>query len=411
MKSRIIPFSAFGSVNAVPSKSYAHRFIILSALSKGRTFIENVGSSEDVRATISCVASLGAKVNYDGLNVEIFGIEEPTSASLDFGESGSTMRFIIPMVSALGVNAQYTGHGKLLFRPNEILFDILEKNGVVVKDNKIQGKLFSGNFEIDSSVSSQYISGLIMALSYINGESVIYLKGRTVSKDYINITLDSISQFGVKYQTGESYIKIFGGTLNSPSNLKVEGDWSNVAFPLALGALTGRVTVCGVNLDSVQGDRVILNLFEKAGIKLSQTKNSVTAEKSRIIPIEADLRGCPDLAPIISTVLAYANGTSVLRGVEGLKIKESDRLSAIIDNLTKAKIEAFYDGSALYIKGGKPKANLFEGYNDHRMVMSSCVMASGVNGESEVSDCQAVKKSYPNFFKDFKILGGNHVDI
>lgn len=406
----IKPFLAQGIVDAVPSKSYAHRAIILSALTKGKTTIKNIGNSVDVLVTLDCVSKLGAKVNLIDGGVEIYGIENPPKETfLDFKESGSSMRFFIPVALSLGVKTTFTGSGKLLTRPNDALYFTLSKKGAIIDGQTLSGKLESGVYEIDSTVSSQYVSGLLMALSILDGESEIRLIGQTVSKDYINITLEFLDKFGVKYQLKENSIFILGGRNNSvPKEIVVEGDWSSAAFPLALGALGDKVTIKGLNINSVQGDKKIIEILKGIGAKLDIKGDGITVCRGDVKGVKVDMCDIPDMAPALASILANAKGKSELINVDRLKIKESDRLSAIINNLRAVGVEVNYDNNTLYIDGGSVSGGTLLGYNDHRMVMSGCVLASVAQKNCIITDVHAVSKSYPQFFSDYIKLGGNY---
>ncbi len=408
MNYQISPFIARGIIDSVPSKSYAHRAIILSALSKGWTKINNIGSSDDVKVTLACVQKLGATVKEFEGGVEILGIENlPNEVSLDFGESGSTMRFLIPLCLALGVKTNFTGRGKLLSRPNDALYNTLTKMGAKIDGQTLTNKLKAGVYEIDATVSSQYISGLLMSLPYLEGTSEIRLLGQTVSKDYITMTLELLRLFKVQYEIKDNSIFVGGGYV-SPKELTVEGDWSSAAFPLALGAIGGEVTVKGLNINSSQGDKQIVEILKNLGAKVSVSKGEITLKKGELTGAIIDVANIPDVAPCLSTVLAFADGKSVLKNVDRLKIKESDRLSAIIQNLTVAGIKTEYVDNTLIIYGGSVLGGTYGGFNDHRMVMSACVLASMADKSSTVTDVNAVAKSYPEFFDDFLKLGGNY---
>lgn len=410
---KISPFKPNGSVMAVPSKSYAHRLIILSALCKGQTLIKNVGESLDVQVTLDCVKKLGAKVQLSGGDALITGIEKlPQSVDLDFGESGSSMRFMLPLVCALGVDTSFTGRGKLLSRPNDALYEVLIKHGAKVETQRIYGKLTNGNYKINSTVSSQYISGLLMALPLLKGKSQIELVGDVVSKDYILITLEILKLFGINYQIQDNKLTLIDSEYISPKSCVVEGDWSSGAFPLSFGALGGSVSVAGLNPNSTQGDKRILDVLRQVGAQVVINGNIITVKNKNIRPVDVDITSIPDLAPVIASVVSFADGISVLRGVDRLRIKESDRLSAIMQNLSEANVETRYENDTLYVYGGVVKSGAFKGFNDHRMVMSACVLSSAVQGDCSVTDVEAVKKSYPNFFEDYLTIGGSYsVDI
>ncbi len=408
MNVKINPFCASGQIMIPPSKSHVHRLLICSALSKGKTVVKNVGSSDDVLRTIDCLKSLGANIVLDGSDAEVFGIEQINkTAILNCGESGSTLRFIMPISSALGVDATFIGKGKLLSRPNDNLFEVLSAHGIKIDGFNLKGKLSGGEFNIDASISSQYVTGLLFASVITGVDCVINLIGTAVSKSYINITLGVMKEFGIKFEVEENRIFIPGNQcFISPTEICAEGDWSSSAFPLVLGALSGSVTVSGLNLDSLQGDKVIIKVLENSGCKIDKQKNSVTVYKSNLSPIDFDIEDCPDTAPIVSVLASKINGVSVLRNVERLKVKESNRLEAIIENLKKAGVKTWLEQNDLYIEGGNPKPSEFDGYSDHRIVMAFTVLGAVVEGESIVSDREAVKKSYPEFFDQLTLIGG-----
>jgi len=414
MTVKIKNFSPKGEIKIPPSKSHVHRLLILSALSNGQTVVKNVGSSDDVKRTIDSLNKIGAKITVKENDAIVVGIERPNEkATLDCGESGSTLRFMMPIVSALGIDATFLGKGKLLERPNEKLFEVLRKHGIKIVGFNLKGKLSGGCFQIDASISSQYVTGLLIA-SVLTGEDCeIVLSGKVVSKSYIDITLKALSDFKIKFDVEENKIFIKGGQkFISPKEISSEGDWSSCAFPLVLGALGGDVKVTGVDFNSFQGDKIIVDVLKNAGCNLTKGDGFVRAMKGQLKPIDFDIENCPDTAPIISVLCAFILGKSVLRNVERLKVKESNRLEAIQENLKRAKITSKVIGKDLFIDGGNPKAGEFLGYNDHRIVMAFTVLSALVEGESKVSDKEAVKKSYPEFFEQLALIGGeNHVFV
>ncbi len=398
----------FGEVNAVPSKSYAHRLIISASLKKGETFIENVGNSCDVVATARCMNALGAKVELFCGNAKVRGIEKLNKgALLDAGESGSTLRFLLPIVTALGGDATFDGRGRLLSRPNDALIKTLNDNGANVSGVKAFGQLKSGKYEIDATVSSQYITGLLFALPLLNGDSRINFIGNPVSKNYLDITKEILDLSGIKYLEDEKGYTVFGGQEYSlPDKVVCEGDWSSASFMLVAGAIGGKVRINGLNLNSKQGDKLVLDVLKDFGAEIVCKNQSVTVEKNQNKPFNAYLDNAPDLAPILSLLASCSDGESRLYGVERLKIKESDRLNAIIETLSKANIPANYNGEYLSIIGKKPQSALFSGYNDHRMVMTAVLLSGLADGVSTVTDGEAINKSYPSFYEDFNKIGG-----
>ena len=406
---KINPFIASGKIVAPPSKSVAHRLLIVAALKKGKTVIKNVGNSADVIATCNCLNSLGASIVLQDGNAFVEGIKElKKGCILDCNESGSTLRFLLSVSCALGANSSFTGSQKLLSRPNDALISELKNHGIAVEKWNFKGCLTGGKFEIDASVSSQYITGLLLALPTLKEDSEIVLQGKVVSKDYINITLSVLENSGIKYEKSGNSIFIKGNQeYRIADEVVCEGDWSGSAFPLVLGAIGGEVTVEGLNVNSCQGDKAILSVLEKAGAQIVIDGDVITVSKANLLAFEQDFDNIPDLAPICAVLAGVCEGESVFTGIERLKIKESDRVKTTLAVLHSAGIEAREDLARILIKGGIAKSGVFDGANDHRIVMASAVIAAVANGQSVINGSEAIVKSYPEFFKDYKKLGGN----
>ena len=391
MNVKIKKGEVFGKLNAIPSISYAHRIAICNFLA-GKTPTGGCKdfTSKDITATEDCLARVlnGEKV-------------------LDCGESGSTLRFLLPVLGAIGGEYQLVGHGKLMDRPNDELFAVLSAHNVAVEKTdsiKISGKLESGEFTIRGDISSQYISGLIMALPILNGDSKIILSTPLVSSAYVDITLEVLSLYGIKIQKTEYGYLVFGNQKYS-GEATPEGDWSNVAFFMTLGALAGEVTLGGLNLSSVQGDRKIVEILRLAGASVD-TSPVVKVKNDKLKAFTFDAENCPDLVPIASALAGFCEGKTLIKNVERLKIKESDRIESIISLLASFGIKGEFDGKNLIIYGGQPTAGKVDSFNDHRIAMSGAVMATAVDGESVIFGAEAVNKSYPNFFEDLKKVGG-----
>ena len=386
-----------GKIDAIPSKSYAHRIAICNFLAGNYPSARCDGfSSNDIRVTEDCLLSLlsGERV-------------------LDCGESGSTLRFMIPLCAALGGAYEFIGHGKLMERPNEELFAVLNEHCVLTckdKTIKIKGKLSAGEYRIRGDISSQYVSGLLMALPTLEEDSKIILTTPLVSAPYVDITLEVLKGFGVDVQKTDYgfYIK---GKSKYFGEILPEGDWSNSAFFLVLGAIAGRMKVSGLNLNSVQGDRYILEILKLAGAQLSCEKDSVVVGKAKLKGFVFDAENCPDLVPIASVLAGFAEGKSIIKNIQRLKIKESDRISTTISMLEGFGVRAETDGVDLTIYGGTVQSGSANSFNDHRIAMSTAVLACGVEGVSKVIDAQAVRKSYPNFFEDLQKVGGIVYDL
>lgn len=396
-----------GKVQAPKSKSYAHRLIIASFLSNKRVTIEGVETSNDILATLNALKSVGLEYNIRGTTLEVIPHELVKTAIIDAVESGSTFRFLLPVISALGLNAKFTGSKRLLDRPITELVTTLNENGAQIENLQVNGKLTSGEYTIDASISSQYITGLLFALPLLNGDSKIIIKGNIVSVDYINITLQVLKDFNIEIKK-EDYGYFVKGNQKyiSPSKIEVEGDYSNSAFLLALGVLGGQVEVDNLNKNSYQGDKAIVEVLRKFGGEIIETESGYIAKKSNLKAVELDCENIPDIVQIISVVASFSKGTTTLKNVSRLKIKEADRINSILYNLEKAKINARYESGNLIIVGAKPKASDFLGFNDHRTVMAQVVLGANVQGKSSITDSMAVNKSYPKFFEDFRKLGG-----
>ena len=405
MNVNLSPCFLSGKVEAPASKSFAHRILIGAYLSGEKIKINGIGNSEDVLVTLSALKTFGAKVIKGGNYVIIERGCLPTEkVEIDCKESGSSLRFLLPVASALGIKATFTGCGRLLQRPITPLTDCLNKGGAEINGLTVNGRLQSGIYKVDGGISSQYITGLIFALSVIGGE--IAIKGELVSKPYVDITLSVLKDMGVKIQKTQNGYKIQAGYNPTQKEINVEGDWSGASFLLSAGAINGEVSVSGLNLNSTQGDRNIVEILKNFGAIVIEDNNKITVKKAPLKAIELDCQNIPDLVKIIAVVGAYANGKTIIKNVSRLKIKESDRIQAVINTLKSAKIKAEYVGEDLIIYGGTPVGATFDGGKDHRTVMSSTILALGAEGCSEILGAEYHKKSYPSFFEDVKKLGG-----
>ncbi len=412
MNVKIQPFTAFGEIKAPPSKSFAHRLLIGASLKKGKTLIKNVGNSADVIATINCLNALGAQISIVDGNAEVKGIDKlKKGQTLNCNESGSTLRFLMPISCALGADSVFCGSQKLLSRPSELLIDELERHGVFCSNYKFTGKLKSGKYFIDGSVSSQFVTGLLFALPLLDGESELTIVGDLVSLDYVNITLEVLTECGIVYKkSGNKFVICGNQEYKLPNEVCVEGDWSGSACALVLGATCGQVTLSGLNLNSAQGDKRILEVIKKAGGEISVLDDKVTVKKDKLQAFEYNFENAPDIAPVCAGLASVCDGQSVLSGISRLKIKESDRIFSILQVLESAKIKAKHEDNAIKIVGSKVNSAKFTCQNDHRIVMLATILCALANGESEIVDAQAINKSYTAFFEDIDKLGGK-VDV
>lgn len=394
----VVNSKVFGQKTAIPSKSYAHRIAICNFLAE-KEILPNVSNftSNDISVTKIALEKI-----------------RKGEHTLDCGESGSTLRFLLPLCSALGGDFTFIGHGKLMERPHDELISVLESHGasIIKNDNKIKlsGKIKSGEYLVRGDISSQYISGLLMALPILNGNSEIVLTTPLASAPYVEITLQVLKSFGVKIDKSQKGYIVYGNQKYS-GTLTAEGDWSNEAFFLVLGALAGQITVNGLKSDSVQGDKAIIDILKLAGASVEINGQSVTVKKTSLKSFTFDAEACPDLVPITAVLASFADGKSVIANVERLKIKESDRVESTIELLSAFKIKAVFDGKNLLIFGGQPKSAEIDCFNDHRIAMSGAVMATATQGKSIIKGAEAVNKSYPIFYKDLNSVGGVAYEI
>ena len=403
-----------GKIKAITSKSVAHRLLICSAFADAPTRILCAETNKDIEATAACLDALGANIQrnapyYDVIPVSPENITK--GATLPCGESGSTLRFLLPIAAALGADCSFLLEGRLADRPLSPLREELESHGVSISGKNplsISGKLSGREFSIDGSVSSQFVSGLLFALTLLENEATLTVTGKIESAPYIDITCYALSLFGAPVQKNENKFTVGArSSLASPSYLEVEGGWSNAAFPLALGVLGGEVEVCGLNPDSAQGDKRIIDILLRFGADISVSDNgSYIARRSNLKGIDIDASQIPDLVPVLATVASVAEGKTRIYGASRLRLKESDRLFTVSDMLRRlgAKIEENDDG--LTVEGVRAlRGGSVSSYNDHRIAMSAAVAASVCESAVEIDGAEAVNKSYPTFWEDARSLG------
>ena len=408
------PFVPNGTVNVPPSKSDVHRAIICAAMANGVSRISPVALSNDIKATIGCIKALGADAVLENnvLTVDGTNMYKNKTALLDCGESGSTLRFFIPIAAVGNINATFVGKGKLPQRPIGIFTEALPKAGTVYKTEgglplEIKGQLKSGIFEIPGNVSSQFITGLLLALPILEGDSEIVLTSPLESVGYIAMTIRTMKQFGVNIQATEKGWHIKGGQSYKTCDYITDGDWSQAAFFMVLGAVSGKVTVKGVAKDSTQGDKKCAEILARFGAKVTQLDNEVTVEKGELKAITIDASQIPDLVPVLSVCAAFAEGTTKIINAERLRIKECDRLKATAELLNNlgGKVKELSDGLEITgvssLKGGN-----VNGYNDHRIVMSAAVCAARSDEDITATFAMSINKSYPDFYIDYNSIGG-----
>ena len=419
MKVRLTPVKLCGSIPAISSKSDAHRLLIAAALSDRETEILCNVLSEDIRATARCLCALGARVDFLADRMLVHPIPRENTAkevsvTLDCGESGSTLRFLLPVVSALGKNGVFTGGGRLPERPVTELREAMEAHGVRFSEQGVFpistiGKLGIGTYTLRGDVSSQYVTGLLFALPLLSDDSTLRLLPPVESAPYIEMTLSSLMRFGIEVRReGHTYFIKGNQTYRSPGAVSVEGDWSNAAFFLTAGALGAPVTVTGLNPDSPQGDKAILDILRRMGAAVETAGESATVSPGALHGIAQDMADIPDLAPIFSVAAAAARtGETAIQNAARLRLKESDRLAAIHRMLGSLGVSCTETADGLLIPGGQSiSGGETSGFGDHRMVMAAAIASVLAETPVTIDGAEAVEKSYPHFFEDFKRLGG-----
>ena len=382
-----------GSVDAPPSKSAAHRALICSFLAGGGN-VEGIIGSNDMKATLGALEAL-----------------KEGKSTINCLESGSTLRFIIPVAAALGKSVCFTGEGRLPERPIKEYISLLESHGVKCKSNgflplEISGKLTGGRFEIRGDISSQYITGLLLALPILKEKSEIVLTTPLQSKPYVDMTIKVLKDYNVNIEETKTGYVIPENQQFKPCNSKVEGDWSQAAFFLSAGAINGDISVCNLDLNSAQGDKEIVDILKRFGADIEVADSSVRAKKSELSGIEIDAENIPDLVPVLAAVASTAKGKTVIKNAERLRLKESDRIESVVSNLRKMGIEVCETPDGMIIEGGEVSGAELYGFNDHRIVMAFSVLALNANGKTRISDAFSINKSYPGFFEDYNLLGG-----
>ena len=414
-----------GRVHIPPSKSAAHRAMLCAALAEGQSVLSPIELSNDMKATVNAITALGAKVRFSGDTLVIDGIGnqfgDASNAPVEVNciESGSTLRFIIPIACAAGINGRFIGEGTLVTRPIGLYNELLPKAGVQCHSEGglplvCTGKLQSGHYEMPGNISSQFITGMLMALPLCDGDSFIRITTPLQSSAYVDMTISCMNDFGVKVIPDESGWFIPGGQSYSPRRYTVEGDWSHAGFFLAAGALGSELTLGGLRLDSVQGDMAAIQLFRGFGAEISICDGEVKVRSGKRHAQHINAGQIPDLVPCLAICAALCEGTTVIDHAERLRIKESDRLTstAAMINSLGGKAQVTQDG--LIIEGVKRfKGGRVDGFRDHRIVMSAAIGALCADREVTITTPYSVSKSYPSFFEVYNSLGGkaNVIDM
>lgn len=417
MDVRIKPRKLHGKVKAISSKSYLHRYLICAAFSDRPSKIHFNGCAEDIDATISCLSALGVKI--DKKNYNCFLITPPKNIRSDIiincKESGSTLRFMLPIIAALGISARIVGEGRLVERPILPLIKELSKHGINFSDNRLpfhmSGRLKGDYYEMSGDVSSQFISGLLLAAPLRMKEMEINITSNLESKGYVEITIDVMKKFGISVVDGQASNFVVNPSegYTTYGDVIVEGDWSNAAVWLAAGAISDGIVTChGLNPNSKQPDKKVLEKLMEYGAYISSNNESVSVTGLDNRYIEIDASECPDLVPILATIASVAKGKTKIFNARRLKLKESDRLKSTCAMLINLGADVTLSEDTLEINGRKElSGGTTESFGDHRIVMAAAIAACACKNDVTIRDVEAINKSYPNFFDDYVNLGGN----
>ena len=410
----LFPTSLKGDVKIPPSKSLSHRALICAALADGISEITNIIYSEDIIATIEALTKLGAKFTRNKDSVIVKGVKKLKlkDKEINCNESGSTIRFLIPLFSLTNKEVHFIGKESLIKRPQTIYQEIFNQDGNTFKqdNNKIvvKGSVKGREYHIKGNVSSQFFSGLMFALPLIDEDSTIYYEGNLESKSYIDLTIDMLNHYGIDIKRLENGFFIEGNQTYKEKDYRVEGDYSQAAFFLVAGVLNGVINVDDLKHDSYQGDKQIIDIIKDMSGRLIFTENGLVAEKSSTYSTTIDLMNCPDLGPIVSLLASLSKGKTRIINAGRLRIKESDRIESTVQTLSKlgANITSTVDEIIVTGHNTLDGGVTLDSYNDHRIAMMIAIASIRCEKEITLTRANAVNKSYPHFFDDFKKVGG-----
>lgn len=410
MRVRIQKSALGGTVTAPPSKSMAHRALICAALAKGESTVTNVAFSQDIAATVRALRAFGAQIEQSGGEVTVRGgaLRAP-KAPVDCGESGSTLRFLIPLAALLGEPVVFTGHGRLLQRPQTVYERLFASCGVSFEHTpqaiRVCGRLAPGRYCVAGDVSSQFITGLLLALSLLDGPSELAVTGAFESASYAALTASAMADFGVPVRREGQTFFLSGGAGYRPREYRVEGDWSQAAFFAVLGAAVGGVGVAGLRADSLQGDRAILAILRRAGARIACEDGVYRFEKSALRGGEIDLADCPDLGPVLMALGLLCAGETHIIHARRLRLKESDRIGAMEQEIRRMGGCIASGEDDVTVAGGALHGAALQAHGDHRVAMAMAVAALASGAEATIDGAEAVEKSYGDFWRDLRALG------
>ena len=417
MKLTVEPGRIAGDVTILPSKSHLHRLLIVAALAEGETFLRSGHTeAEDVETTIACMRALGAEIERVEGGFQVKPLDRanlPKTAILPCKESGSTLRFLLPVVCALGVQGEFHMAGRLPERPMAPLDAELTQKGIRLWRPSpdvlcCQGQLQGGDFAIPGDISSQYITGLLLALPLLAEDSRLTVHAPIESEDYIEMTREVLASFGAAPAQTENCYQIRGGTVfQSPGTADAEGDWSNAAFWVVAGAMPGgRIRLRGLNKNSRQGDKAVCDIVEQMGAVVQWEGDAITISEGTRRGVEIDAAAIPDVIPVLTALAAVSEGVTLIRNAARLRLKESDRLTATAETLNTLGADVTELPDGLEIKGVPSlKGGTVDSWGDHRIAMTAGIASAACTEPVTITGAEAVRKSYPQFWDELEQLG------
>ena len=412
MKKFVTPSKIKGQIIAPASKSMVQRAFAAALLAEEPAKILNVTFSNDAKAALGIIRALGAGVTVQGREVQIQGGMKPTGETLDCGESGLSMRMFSAVAALCHREITLSGEGSLAVRPVSMIEKPLKELGVSVTTARgcppltVKGPMQGGETEVDGSVSSQFLTGLLLALPAAPRDSFLRVKNLK-STPYIDMTLTLLRDCGIDVQNNDYKIfQIKGKQVYKVGEYRVEGDWSGASFPLVAGAIGGSVVVSGLDISSPQADRRIIDALQAAGAGVVMSGDTVEIKESKLKAFDFDATDCPDLFPPLVALACNCQGTTTIKGVERLRFKESDRAAVLEKEFSALGARIKIDGDLMNIRGTTLRGGVIDSHNDHRIAMAGALAAIAAAGEVRIDGSECVAKSYPDFFADFRCIGG-----
>lgn len=410
---KAFPTSLKGTLEVPTSKSLTHRALIAAALAKGTSVIDNVLFSADILATIEALKQIGAKIDVKGNQVKVTGVKQLKSPNQPIycNESGSTLRFLIPILALTKNPVTFTGEPSLLSRPQSIYETLAKQDDILFNHTPskivVNGSFKGNRYVINGSISSQFFTGLMFALPLLKNDTYLIIDGELESRSYVDLTIDILSQFNITIQELENGYFIEGNQTYKSTDYAVEGDFSQASFFLVGAIINGSLNIDNLSHESLQGDREIIDIIKQMKGQIIYTENGYIANKSDTYGSTIDISNCPDLGPIVALLGCFSKGTTKITGASRLRLKESDRIESTVTTLQTLGASIKVEGDEILIYGKKQlQGGTIDSFNDHRIVMMAAMAALRSKNPVIIKRSNAVNKSYPHFFEDYEKVGG-----